>query len=130
MKVILEPLEAENYFHTALCNGLSALEHYGIAISYEGKDYNKAKESLAKLGKAVCYEDILLQILRNGDRLYTVDFEGGDESVRKSITLKDVHERLHTAPNDYLMEMIFERDDETTADVILQWLFFREIVFG
>lgn len=130
MKVILEPLEAENYFHTALCNGLSAFDYYGISISYSPYEYEKAVNYLKENKLNRCYEDILLQILRNGSNLFIVDNEGNATEIETSLTIKDVHERLHNAPNKHLMDMILEQDDETTADVILQWVFFQEIIFG
>lgn len=130
MRVILDPLEAENLFHTALCNGLGGFDYYGISVSYDEKDYDKAKESLKDTHASACYEDILLQILRNGGKLFIIDHEGEDEEIQKSITLADVHERVHNAPNAHLMNIIFERDDAITADVILQWVFFQEIIYA
>lgn len=130
MRIILEPLEAENLFHTALCNGLGEFDYYNIKVSYEEEDYKKAKESLKDTHASACYEDILLQILRNSGKLFIVDYEDDAEEMQYPITITDVHERLHNAPNKHLMDMIFERDDAITADVILQWVFFQEIIYA
>jgi hypothetical protein len=125
MKIILTHEESEKYFYNALCNSLGYVDCYGLEMDFKREDYKSAKNKL----KNPCYEDILMQILRDGNKLTLVDFEGdGDQT--KSITLADVHSRVQETPIRHLMNMIEENDDAETGDVILQQVFYQEIVFG
>lgn len=127
-KIILTPEESENYFHTALCNG-SYFASYG-KIHYSTEEYNEAKFLLKAVGKddRICYEDVLLKMLKSGFSLHFVCNEGAE--YNKSITLKDVHKKVKLTPLDHLNDMINENDDAVTADVILQTVFFGEVIFG
>jgi hypothetical protein len=125
MKIILTPQESEEYFHNALCNGLYYIDGYGLEMDYKEEDYKSAKKKL----QTPCYEDVLMQILRDGNQLTMIDVEGdGDQT--KSITLADVHQRVQETPLRHLMAMIEENDDAETGDAIIQQVFFQEIIFG
>jgi hypothetical protein len=130
MKIILEKQEAESMFYNSLCNGLNELSYYGLQLSFFDADYTKAAKKLKETATdTVCYEDVLMQILRDGKKLSVIDNEnGGDYSV--SIDLNDVHERVALTPIRHLMDAINENDDAITADCILQSVFFKEVVFG
>jgi hypothetical protein len=125
MKIILTPEESETYFYNALCNGLGYVCGYGLDLDYSKQEYIQAKEKL----EAPCYEDVLMQILKDGGTLTMIDVEGEDEMTR-DITIKDIHERVQNTPLHHLTDMIEENDDAITADVILQTVFYNEIVFG
>jgi hypothetical protein len=125
MKITLTPKESEEYFYNALCNGLSYVAGYGISMDYDEIEYGTAKLAL----KNPCYEDVLMQILRDGGKLTMEDVEGEGDMTR-TITLADVHERVELTPIKYLTDMITENDDAITADVILQTVFYKEIIFG
>lgn len=130
MKIILEPTEAEQFFWDSLCNGLYELQCYGIEVEPTKSAYQSAKKRLAAKNDdtAVCYEDVLMEILRGGDVLTFVDTEGGEEPV--NVTLAMVHERMNNVPLKWIMQKIEENDDAVTADVILQTILFDEIVYG
>jgi hypothetical protein len=150
MKIILTESESEEYFYNALCNGLGWLcNGNGLLFDYIDKEYDNAKEKLLREMKekhgegsyAVCFEDVLMEILRSGGKLTIIDDEGGaytrsgitiDKGVIPywEIELKDVHERVQNTQTSHLMDMIEERDDAITADVILQSVFFKDIIFG
>lgn len=117
-------------FYNSLCNGLNELSYYGLQLSFFDADYTKAAKKLKETATdTVCYEDVLMQILRDGKKLSVIDNEnGGDYSV--SIDLNDVHERVALTPIRHLMDAINENDDAITADCILQSVFFKEVVFG
>ena len=125
MKITLTPEESETYFHNALCNGLSYVHGYGISLDYDEVEYRTAKLVLNN----PCFEDVLMQILRDGGKLTMVDYEGEGEMTR-DITLKDVHEQVQNTPLHHLTNMIEENDDAETADIILQTVFYKEIIFG
>lgn len=124
--------QAEECFYNALCNGLDELMASGIRISAtDPNEYAKAKASLvAKKPKdGVCLEDVYMEMLRLGYTLSSLDIDG-DEDYNVSITLKDVHDRIMLTPERHLQDMLGEVDDAITADVILQTIFFKEVVFG
>jgi hypothetical protein len=133
MKIVLTKEEAEHHFHNALCNG-SNIRYYGLHLDYSDKDYNAAKKSLVKkqdrgeFKETICCEDIWMEILRIGGKLTLVDSENGVEN--KSIQLKDVHQKVAKTPLRHLMDAINENDDGETADVIIQTVFYGEVIFG
>ena len=129
MTIQLTPKESEIYFHSALCNGLGYIRGYGLSLSYSDVEYKKAKEELkSKELEFVCYEDVLLQILKDGGSLEIIDEEEG--SYTSYLTLKDVHERVSKTDSRFLIQMDQENDDAVTADCILQTVFFEEVIFG
>ena len=75
MKLILNAAESEEYFYNALCNGLGYIcSGYGLELHVKDKDYKAAKEKLLKEATAaktglVCYEDVLMQVLKDGNKL-------------------------------------------------------------
>ena len=132
MKIILTPQESEEYFFNALCNGLGYVQEYGLDLRYSRKAYGDAKLKLQSLNpdRQVCYEDVLMQILRDGGKLNLFDMEEQLDNEDNYITLADVHERVANTPTRHLFDMIEERDDADTADVILQTTFLGDIIFG
>jgi len=129
-KINLTAELSEEMFHNALCNGLGYISGYGLSLGYEKEDYRNAKSKLTDSSEfgGVCYEDVLIQILRDGNTLLLVDEEGGEDSAM--ISLADVHSRVQETPLDYLMQMLNEEDDAVTADVILQTVFLGEVIYG
>lgn len=125
MQIQLTHQESEQIFHNALCNGLGYMGGYGLELEYSDAQYSAAKAKLQN----PCYEDVLMQILRDGGSLTMIDVECDGEYTR-SVSLADVHQRVQLAPARHLMDMIEEQDDADTADVIIQTVFFEEIVFG
>lgn len=134
MEIKLSKEESEKYFHNALCNHFG-VSGYGLEFSYDKKDRAKAIKSLEakrakdKIKDTVCREDVWMEILRTGGKLKVIDHECDGEYTR-SITLKDVHERVQKTQLRSLMDMINENDDADTADAIFQTVFFEEIIFG
>ena len=128
MKVILEPAEAEKYFHNALCNGSGELACYGIRLDYKEEDVAKARAAWKKANpeETMCREDVWLGILKEGGELTFTD-EDDDEF---KVTLAMVHERVQLTPLRHLQDMINENDDAITADCILQTVIFGEVIYG
>jgi hypothetical protein len=124
MEITLTAENSETIFHTALCNGLDYISGHGLVMDYKRKDYDEAKQKL----NSPCYEDVLLQILRDGNSLQITDEDTGEYT--RTITLDDVHSRVEKTPSVFLAQMIEENDDAETADVVLQTVFFEDIIFG
>jgi hypothetical protein len=125
LKVSLTNELSEEIFYNALCNSLDYMcSGYGLDLKYKQSDYLKAK---AKLSSS-CYEDVLMQMLKDGIKLGLKDIEGGEDTVY--ITLDTIHERVKNVPLDHLLAMIEENDDAETGDVVLQIVFLNEIMYG
>lgn len=124
MTIQLTPQESETHFHNALCNGLGQVRAYGLELEYDDDHYKEARTKL----DSPCFEDVLMQILKDGHSLTLVDEEGDEEDT--IVTLKDVHERVSKTPIRHLVNAIEEEDDAETADVILQTVFLNDVVYG
>jgi hypothetical protein len=129
MKIILTPQESEEYFYNALCSLDYVESGYGLDLLFSRKAYSDAKISIANSdpNQQMCHEDVLMQILKDGGTLNLYDMEAMEDNI---ITLADVHERVANTQLDHLMDMIAERGDAITDDVIIQTVFFKEIIFG
>jgi hypothetical protein len=132
MEIKLTPQESEEYFYNALCNGLKyTTSSYGLSLDFLDEYYIEAKKKLGmeSPGIFLSFEDVLMEMLKMGKSITLVD-EQGDGYNNATITLKEVHERVSNVPSRHLIDMINENDDADTADVIIQQVFFNEIVFG
>jgi len=127
--------QIEKMFHSALCNGLGYLGGYGLQLDYYPEKYNEAKQKLDD----PCYEDVLMQMLKDGEKLYIIDtefyhepdgYEKEFEGYDSEISLNDVYERLPYTPKYHLEAMLEGHDDAETADAILQTVFYMDIIFG
>ena len=125
MKISLTPIESEDYFFNALCNGLHELGQYGIELDYIEDEYKLSRASLGP--NAPCFEDVLMQMLRDGYKLAFTDTEAEETMF---ITINDVHAKVQTTDSRHLLDMINEQDDAITADVILQTVIYGEVIFG
>lgn len=131
MKILLEKTESEELFYNSLCNGLGYIGGYGLELTFDDDDYEKAKKTLKRLtpDTTICYEDVLMQVLREGGELTLIDHECEGEYTSK-IKMEDVHERVVLTPIRHLTDAINERDDAETADCIIQSVFYKEVIFG
>jgi hypothetical protein len=125
MKISLTHIESEDYFFNALCNGLHELGNYGIELDYNEDEYKLSRASLGP--NAPCFEDVLMQMLRDGYKLAFTDTEAEETMF---ITMDDVHAKVQTTDSRHLLDMINEQDDAVTADVILQTVIYGEVIFG
>lgn len=130
MTIDLDPESSEALFFDALANGLDYLSGYGLELTWDDNEYRNAKETLKaqSSGERLTYEDVLMQILRDGGSLSIIDHENGEADV--TITLEDVIEKVKLTPYRHLMDAIEETGDAYTADAILQTVFFGEVIFG
>ena len=128
--------EAEGIFYDALCNavGTGYIDGHGLEMTARNEDYNTAAKSLKQFGNPA-YEDVLMEVLRQGGELTLVDHESEGEYTR-SIKLADVHTRLNECLADGSLEpgtawrSYWEEGDAADADAIIQTVFYKEIIFG
>jgi len=125
LKISLTNELSEEIFYNALCNSLDYMcSSYGLDLKYKQSDYKNAKDKLS----SPCFEDVLMQMLRDGIKIGLKDLEGGEDTVY--ITLDTIHERVKNVPLHHLLAMIDEIDDADTGDVVLQIVFLNEIIYG
>jgi len=130
MELKLTTTESEEFFYNSMCNGLGfVLNAYDLDLQYSDDEYKLAKESLAIKDDVVCFEDVLMQMLRMGYKLTIKDI-GCDGEFDSTIGLAQVHSRVQRSPIKHLMDMANMRDDGDTADAILQHVFYKEYIFG
>jgi len=126
MKISLTHEESENYFFNSICNALDYVQSgYELELTYNLSDYKKAMSKLEN----PCYEDVLMKILKDGGILTMKDI-GCEDSYTSSININDVHQRVQNTNIRHLVNMINKNDDAVTGDVIIQQVFFNEIIFG
>jgi hypothetical protein len=70
-----------------------------------------------------------MEILRMGSKLTLIDHESEGEYTR-SIGIEEVHERVSLAPAEDVLAMLREEGDANTADIILQTVFYKDIIFA
>lgn len=132
MELILTPKESEDMFFTAMCNFFGGFcRSYGFAESYSDEDYEKARDQFKKNNpqSQPCIEDVYIEMIRMGLPFIMTDEEGDGENT-VTVTLDMIHDRVKNAPFEQLSDMINEKDDAYTADVILQQVFFNEQIYG
>ena len=123
--ITLTPEKSEEIFYNALCNGLGYFFSYGFSFETIKHQADEARKKLTN----PCYEDLLMQILKDGGTLIFIDEEGeGDNNV--DLTLEMVHKGVVKAPIKHLMDFVNEEDDAETADVVIQSVLFGEIIYG
>ena len=130
-KIMLSHESKKEIFYNALCNGLSYMGGYGLELTFS--KYNEAKKSLLeKNSKDICFEDVLMEILEIGGNLTMVDHDS-DGDLTRSITMEDMLKNMDIACEKYMQEivdMLNENDDANTADILLQIVFFEDVIFG
>lgn len=121
MQITLTQEESEQFFLTALCNLDYVCGGYDLTLVYDFDHYNKVKQS------GDCFEDVLLRILKDGGKLGLHDNEGEETTF---ITLTDVHEWVQKMPAQRIINFAEETGDAEDDDVLLQTVFYREVIFG
>jgi hypothetical protein len=98
---------------------------YGLEFETHEHEYQAARQKLTN----PCYEDVLMQVLRDGKTIQCIDTEG-DGDYNREITLQMVHDGMDKVPARNILNIVNEQDDVIDADVILQTVMFGEIIFG
>lgn len=127
MKITLTHEESERIFFDSLCNavGTGYMEGYGLSVKYLDEHYEQAKSKLTR----PCYEDVLMQILRDGNSIKFIDHEY-DGEYDAVITLDMVHNRCNDADPELVLTLLNEEGDADTASNLLQYIAYNEVIFG
>lgn len=121
MQITLTQEESEQFFLTALCNLSYVCSGYDLTLVYDFDHYNKVKKT------GDCFEDVLLRILKDGGSLALLDNENDDVS---SVNLTDVHEWVQQIPAINIANFITENGDANDDDILIQTVFFKEVIYG
>lgn len=126
---LTEDFKKEIIFNS-LCNGLGQLQCYGLNLLWSDEDYTEAKKSYYQRTQRIsgaCYEDILMELLEMKKRVVFEDLETGEFFDLK---LSDALTNLDNLPIWVIVQILEESDDGETADIVLQYCLFNEVVFG
>lgn len=124
----LNKAEAEEVFFNCLCD--NDLYIHDLEIVSNSKAYNDARDNWIKLNdrQFPTIEDVWMQILRDGGKLGLKDW-GGSEELAK-VTLEELQERISKAPLENVTHVLEGNYDATDTDIILQTIFYGEVIFG
>ena len=125
MEIKLTDEESIKLFYNSLCNGLGHFSGYGLMFQYDNNEYRESRSKLTE----PCWEDVLIQMIRDGYKLTMKDIEGDGEYTR-SITLKDIIERVPKSQARSLINIHNKEADMWDYDHVLQIVFFEDIIFG
>lgn len=123
MKIELSQDEMYQVLFTLLCEGLYYFPGYGFTLEYSADEYQEAK----KTAKERTLEGIQVQMLLNGDGLTFQDHEGDNTAI---LTLDLVKENFALIPGEIREELITGYADADAADQALQYIFYKEVIFG
>ena len=143
LKIEITQPAVEKMIYCALCNavGTGYIDGYGIVIDYDEAAYDKAKKKLKEFPTllmdhsvlvedlTICFEDILLQMLRDGEELKMLDEEEGNEQIGK-MTLRSAMSSINSVPGRTISKFLSEQDDAEDGDVLLQYLFLGKLVYA
>jgi len=116
--------------YNSLCNGLGQLQCYGLELLWNDEDYIEAKKSYYKRIDKIsgaCYEDILMELITMEKK---VVFEDTETEEFFDFKLSNALMNLDNLPMWAIIQILEENDDAVTADVVLQYCLFNEIIFG
>lgn len=127
-----------DFLYASLCNVGYVMRESGFVLDYYKHEYAEAKKRLQiEKGENViiCYENILLNMLENGDSLYIVD-EEDMEHARTPINLEKLNKLFDekSFSDSTFLNLIItfktEQDDAVTAWDFIQYVAFNEIIYG
>ena len=70
-----------------------------------------------------------MEILKRGGSLTYIDIVGEGE-MTSTIMMNNVYERIDNVPKTIIGNFLSENDDVVDADVVLQTVFWNEVIFG
>lgn len=97
-----------------------------LSLKYSDKIYNKYSKQLGN--DDVCYEDVLIAIIKAGEVIKIYDEEG--EEYVGELSLNKIEANWDSIRSEDILDIIKENDDADTADNILQCLTLGSIIYG
>ena len=123
--------------YLALTTGLTYFPDYGFHLEYNPTEYKQAREALEagaprpwdSLTNTICIEDIQTQMLVMGFGLTLVDDEGEGDNTQ-TLNWELIKKNWHHVTDTIKGEFNDENWDANTADLLMQYILFGEIVYG
>jgi imidazole glycerol phosphate synthase subunit HisF len=124
---VISKLEIKNH-NLVKGVGLEGLRALGNAEKFANFYYDQNIDE-------IFYQDIVASLYGQNNLLELIKTTANNIFVPLTVgggirTINDVYKRVQNTPLDHLLNMINEEDDAETADVILQTVFYNEVVFG
>lgn len=134
MKVVFTKEEILAMIHDGLCNGLGELRSCDVDLLIEKGLYASTKTEMVSntewVDKTICYEDVLLEILKNSK----LTFFDHNEDEEISFTLEQAIERINGITDVFyvkrMIELFEEEGDAYHAVELLQICLYNEVIFG
>ena len=126
-------------FCDALCGG--SIGFGCITLDCDSEVYDAARERV-KILKAetpedyilkdvVCYEEVMTEVLRVGDKLYYMEYDSYDDQNNKvEFDLDHLMDNFHSVESWVMDQILSENYDSVTTDNLLQGLLLGELVYG
>lgn len=97
-------------------------------LDYKPDEYQEAKARLKEKGNNdICYEEVLVEMLESGKSLWFCDDE---EDEQYELTLEQLLNGIELNAEQRPHDCDLENGDAITADCIIQFALFNEVVFG
>ena len=100
-----------------------------IELDYDRNAYFEVRDELRGKGKNDCWEDVIVEMLRQGYRLAWIDVED-DQPERNYFTLAHLMDNFDCIEAHHLADILGGMDDAVTHDSILQCLLLGELIYG
>jgi hypothetical protein len=123
--------------YCALTTGLPTFAYSGFHLDYDADHYNAARDALnagapilwSSYSDSICHEDVQTQMIVMGFPLKFIDDEGEGEG-NADLTWELIKKNWKHVPNTIKGEFDDENWDADTADNLMQYVLFGEIVYG
>lgn len=114
-----------------LCGATGTACLWCSEIYFSDEAYATAKRKLLDAGikeNDLCYEDVLLQMLKNGDQISFYDEEDDEEYFLSwGVFMNGIEMYMNSK---YCESLDIDEWDDTDYDAVIQYAFFGELVFG
>lgn len=127
MDVTFKQDDLVDIIYEALCQSLDWLHDDGYQIGYEDEAYSKAVDDLkdtysseASQFDKPCYEDIIVQILINGDTIKMIDVFEGKVNV---FSLNDLLHNISLVDADIMMTYVTQKNNIADSYELIQTIF-------
>jgi hypothetical protein len=106
---------------------------YDISLATAQSDYDKARDKVIEGNPHVCWEDVLLQVLSDGNLVFEDHYQGMTIKLDLSEVGSNFLKAFNDAP-DYFMELVLLHakggSDGITYDSWLQMGTYGEVIYG
>ena len=106
--------------------GTGYFEEFGLKLLYSEKEYEEARLKLPK--NKPLLEDILMQILKDGNSITFIDVKGKGEYT-EFLSLRKAFQNIPKVSLRTLLEFEEGMEDTNSASIVLQTILYEEIVF-